>query len=167
MTLGKPYGPMAGGRSGDDALKLRSHRKCNATVGDENTMTKTTIALAAALFLAVGTAAQAGDLKSHERQAEGFSFHTGPLGQPLGVSQPGSWWADPSRTYDSCRGTKTFGTIVRFGDFELNLTAGLPVRGGASVSSAMQPVVSGASPAVARNRAWGRPPAVMVFRGQN
>jgi hypothetical protein len=63
-------------------------------------MTKTTIALAAALFFAVGTAAQASDFPgSHERQGEGFSFHTGPLGQHLGARQPGSWWASPSRAY--------------------------------------------------------------------
>jgi hypothetical protein len=49
-------------------------------------MTKTTIALAAALFLAVGTAAQASDFPgSHERQGEGFST--------------GSWSASQSRTY--------------------------------------------------------------------
>jgi hypothetical protein len=62
-------------------------------------MTKTTIALAAALFLAVGAAAQATDSDSHERQGEGFSFHTGPLGQPLGGRHAGSWWASPSRAY--------------------------------------------------------------------
>jgi hypothetical protein len=49
-------------------------------------MTKTTIVLAAALFLAVGGAAQAGDNDSHERQGVGFDFHVGPLGQPLGGS---------------------------------------------------------------------------------
>jgi Spy/CpxP family protein refolding chaperone len=60
-------------------------------------MTKTTIALAAALFLAVGTAAQASDsFGSHERQGEGFSFHTGPLGRPLGGR---SWWAYQTRIY--------------------------------------------------------------------
>jgi hypothetical protein len=65
-------------------------------------MTKTTIALAVALFFAVGTAAQASDSDgSHERQGEGFSFHTGPLGQPLGGRQAGSWWASPSRAYAS------------------------------------------------------------------
>jgi hypothetical protein len=63
-------------------------------------MTKTTSALAAAMFLAVGAAAQA-DNDSHERQGEGFSFHTGPLGQHLGARQPGSWWASPSRAYGS------------------------------------------------------------------
>jgi hypothetical protein len=57
----------------------------------QNMMTKTTVALAAALFLAVGTAGQAGEHQSHERQGLGFSFHTGPLGQPLGDRQPGSW----------------------------------------------------------------------------
>jgi hypothetical protein len=72
--------------------------RCNATVGDENMMmTKTTIALAAALFLAVGTAAQA--RSDSDRESRGFSFHTGPLGQPLGGQQGGSWWADQSRTY--------------------------------------------------------------------
>jgi hypothetical protein len=61
-------------------------------------MTKTTIAVAAALFFA-GTATQASDsFGSHERQGEGFS-HPGPLGQPLGEHQPGSWWASQSRTY--------------------------------------------------------------------
>jgi hypothetical protein len=51
-------------------------------------MTKATIALAAALFFAVCIVAQASDFPgSHERQGEGFSS--------------GSWWASPSRTYDS------------------------------------------------------------------
>jgi hypothetical protein len=65
----------------------------------ENIMTKTTIALAAALFFAAVTAAQAAsdDEGKRERQGSGWSFHTGPLGQPLGDQ----WRADQSRTYDS------------------------------------------------------------------
>jgi hypothetical protein len=61
----------------------------------ENMMTKATIALAA-LFLAVGTAAQAASdgFDKRERQGLGYDFHTGPLGQPLGDRQPSSWWAD-------------------------------------------------------------------------
>jgi hypothetical protein len=62
-------------------------------------MTKTTIALAAALFFAAVTAAQAAsdDEGKRERQGSGWSFHTGPLGQHLGGR--GSWWAYPSRAY--------------------------------------------------------------------
>jgi hypothetical protein len=57
-------------------------------------MTKNTIALAAALFLAVGTAAQAASdgPDKRERQGLGFSFDTGPLGQHFGDRQPGSSW---------------------------------------------------------------------------
>jgi len=47
---------------------------------------KTTIALAAALLLGVATTAVAGDNEGHERQSEGYAFHTGPLGQPLSGS---------------------------------------------------------------------------------
>jgi hypothetical protein len=60
-------------------------------------MTKTTIALAAALFFGAAATAQAAS--DSEREMWGFSFHTGPLGQPLGEPQPGSWWAGQSRTY--------------------------------------------------------------------
>jgi hypothetical protein len=65
-------------------------------------MTKTTIALAAALFLA-GTAAQAASdgPDKRDRQGSGWSSHTGPLGQPLGDQQPSPWWGDQSRTYGS------------------------------------------------------------------
>jgi hypothetical protein len=66
-------------------------------------MTKTTIALAAALFLAAVAAALAASdgPDKRERQGSGWSFHTGPLGQPLGDQQPSPWWTDQSRTYDS------------------------------------------------------------------
>jgi hypothetical protein len=60
-------------------------------------ITKATIALAAALFFAVGTAAQA----AADHDSEGFAFHTGPLGQHFGDWQPGSWWLNQSRAYDS------------------------------------------------------------------
>jgi hypothetical protein len=105
------------------------------TVGDENKMmTKTTIALAAALFLAAGAAAQADDPDSHLRQSEGFSFHTGPLGQPLGERQPGSQWAAPSRAYDSVpkheyiRQHHRPPTCVRAWDFPCNRAHGGPPR---------------------------------------
>jgi hypothetical protein len=66
-------------------------------------MTKTTITLAAALFFAVGTAAQANDTSpdNRERQGSGWSSHTGPLGQPVGDQQPNPWWTDQSPIYGS------------------------------------------------------------------
>jgi opacity protein-like surface antigen len=59
----------------------------------------TKITLAAALFFAAVTAAQAAsdDEGKRDRQGSGWSFHTGPLGQHLGGR--GSWWGDQSRTY--------------------------------------------------------------------
>ena len=62
-------------------------------------MTKTTIALVAALFFGVAATAQAAS--DSQRESRGYSFHTGPLGQPLGDRQPGSSWDYQSRTYDS------------------------------------------------------------------
>jgi hypothetical protein len=60
-----------------------------------------TVVLAAAMSLSVGAAQAASDRDSRDRQGEGFSFHTGPLGQPLGERQPGSWWMNQSGAYDS------------------------------------------------------------------
>jgi hypothetical protein len=56
--------------------------------GEMAMLIKTSIALAAAAFLGFASAASAGDTDTKFRQAEGFSFHVGPLGQYFGSTPP-------------------------------------------------------------------------------
>jgi hypothetical protein len=51
-------------------------------------MIRTSIVLAAAAFMGFASVAQAGDPDTKFRQAEGFSFHYGPLGQYFGSRAP-------------------------------------------------------------------------------
>jgi hypothetical protein len=107
VAVPQPSSPSAVGTAHSLTCRRNSRR--------QNMITKTTIALAAALFLAAVTAGQAGDGESHERQNEGFSFHRwASLSAGSKGAHGGPPRAEPTGT---CRGMYTSGTIVLFDDF--------------------------------------------------